>query len=72
MDSTAAFRSGVNFINILRAAFGRTDNRSAKKADNLTVFLALLGSAGIKAACRMLMKMTPGVNFVNILTAPFS
>jgi len=32
-----------------------------KKIDNLTVFLALLGSAHVKAASRMLMKLTPGV-----------
>ncbi len=30
---------GVNFINILRAAFALTDPDSTKKTDNLTVFL---------------------------------
>jgi len=38
---------GVNFINILRAAFVRPDPESAKKTDNLTVFFALLGSVCI-------------------------
>ncbi len=54
--------TGVNIINVLPAAFVRTDHESAKKADNLTVFFALLGSAHAKAACKMLMKLTPGVH----------
>jgi hypothetical protein len=33
--------SGVNFINLLRAAFLCADPKRAKKTDNLTVFLAL-------------------------------
>ncbi len=52
---------GVNFINILRAAFLSADPESAKKTDNLTVFFVLLGSASVKAASRTLMKLTPGV-----------
>jgi len=44
---------GVNFTNILCKAFTRADPQSAKKIDNLTEFLALLGSAFIKAACKM-------------------
>ncbi len=40
-------------------------------ADNLTVFFDLSGSAFVKAAQRMLMKLTPGVNFVNFLLAAF-
>jgi len=36
---------GVNFINILQAAFVSTDPQSIKKTDNLTVFFTLLGSA---------------------------
>jgi len=43
------------------------DPESAKKIDNLTVFFVLLGSALVKAACRMFMKLTPGVNITNIL-----
>jgi len=38
---------------------------------DLTVILGVLGSARIKAACRMLMKLTPGVKFTNILRAAF-
>jgi len=33
--------------------------QAQKKTDNLTVFFALSGSAGIKASRRMLMKSTP-------------
>ncbi len=36
---------GVDFTNILCAAFRHTDPKSAKKTDSLTVFFALLGSA---------------------------
>jgi len=50
------FLPGVNFTNVLRAAFTRADPKSAKKLLNLTVFFALLGSACVKAACRTLMK----------------
>jgi len=40
------------------SAFVPTDPKSAKKTDNLTVFFALLGFAGVKAGCRTLMKLT--------------
>jgi len=43
--------SGVNFTNILRAAFMHADPNSAKKK----LFFALLGSACVKAAHNMLM-----------------
>ena len=51
---------GVNFTNVLRAAFTPADPESGKKLLDLTVFFALLGSAGAKAAHRTLMKSTPG------------
>jgi hypothetical protein len=51
---------GVNFINILQAAFMRAGPESAKKTDNLNVFFAHSGSTHVKAACRMLMKSSPG------------
>ncbi len=38
-----------------------------KKTDNLTVFFMLLGHARAKAARKMLMKLTSGVNFINVL-----
>jgi len=52
--------TGVNFINVLPASFARKDPESATKTENLTVFFALLGSAHIKAAHKMLMKLTRG------------
>jgi len=51
----------VNFINILRAAFARTDPKSTKKTYSLTIFFLLLGSVRVKTACRTLMKLTPSV-----------
>ena len=58
-------RPGVNFSNVLQAAFTRADPKSEKKQLNVTVFFALLGSAGVKAARRTLVKLTPGVVFQN-------
>jgi len=44
-----------------------------RKKDNQVVSLfALLGSAPVKAASKMLMKLTPAVNFKNNLQAHFS
>ena len=51
----------VNFINVLRAAFTLADPKSAKKLLDLTVFFALFMSLGVKAARRMLMKLTQGL-----------
>ncbi len=53
--------TGVNFTNIIQAAFTHADPEQAKKTDNLTVFFMLLGSLGIKALLKTLMKKTPGV-----------
>jgi len=54
--------SGVNFTNILWAAFKPADPESAKNTVKLSVFFGLLGSGRTKAARRMLVKLTPGVN----------
>ena len=51
---------GVNFANILRAAFALVGPKSAKKTVKLSSFIAVLGSARKKAAHRMLVKLTPG------------
>ncbi len=51
--------TGVNFTNILCAAFIHEDPKCAKKTDNLYVIFALLGSAWVNAACKMLVKSTP-------------
>jgi len=49
---------GVNLISILRAGFARADSKSTKKTENLTVFFTLSGFALVKAAHRILMKLT--------------
>jgi len=59
-DTPCCHSPGVDFINNLRKAFTNVCPKSAKKADSLTVFFALLGSGRVKAACKMLMKLTPG------------
>jgi len=38
------------------------DPERAKKDSQVVNFFALTGSAHSKAACRMLMKLTPGIN----------
>jgi len=63
--------SGVNFTNVLRAAFTLIDPESVKKIDNLTEFFTLLGYACVKAVCRTLMKLSLGVNFINMLMWSF-
>ena len=62
---------GVNFTNVLRAALTRADPKSAIKLLNLTVVFALLGSTSVKAARRMLVKLNPRVNFINMLMRSF-
>ena len=59
--ATNKHRSGVNFTNVLRAAFMPADTKSAKKAVKLSSFFALLGSAIVKAAHRTLVKLTPSL-----------
>jgi len=54
---------GVDLTNILQAAFARSDPIPASHQ----CLFALLGSAVAKAACKMLVKSTPRVNFINIL-----
>jgi len=52
---------GVNFINVLGAAFTLVDPESVKKIENLTVFFMLPGSGRVKAVCGTLMKLSLGV-----------
>ena len=51
----------VNFTNLLRAPFTCADPKSAKKTVKLSSFIALLGSARVKAARRTLVKLTTGL-----------
>jgi len=54
------FGPGVNFINILQAAFTCKDPEGAKKTGKLLkVFFVHSGFALVKDALRMLMKLTP-------------
>jgi len=63
---------GVNFINILLAAFTLGDTKSLKKIDNLSVIFMHLGSLSVKAEQKKLVKSSPGVNFINILLEAFT
>ncbi len=55
---------GVNFSNILHAAFTHADPKSASNTFKPSVFFALLGSGRVKAARKMLVKLTPYVDCV--------
>jgi len=61
--------SAVNFINVLRTAFTHADPECAKRQSSQQCRLALLGPTSVKAVRRTMMKLTPGVNFINILRA---
>ncbi len=54
---------GHNFINIVLTAFMHADPRSVKKTVKLSIFFTLLGSTSIKAAPKMLVKLTPVFDF---------
>ncbi len=60
--------SWVNFINNLQAAFTKVP-QAQKDTTDLTVFFAHLGSECKKALRKKLMKLTPGLNFINVLCA---
>ncbi len=59
-------RSGVNFTNVLRTAFAPVDPKSVKRYWLLDWIFTLLGATGVKAVLRTLMKLSPGVNFINV------
>jgi len=66
--------TGVNFINVLHQLLCAQIPKVQKLACIFSKkhnFFALLGSAGAKSAPGMLMKSTPGINFINILCARF-
>jgi len=56
----------------LRTAFTPVAPKSVRIQSSCQYLFTLLGSTGVKAARRMLMKLTPGVDFYNILCATFS
>jgi len=43
-----------------------------KKTDDLTLFYALWGSVSVKVVHKVLVKSTPGLNFINILRTAFT
>ena len=49
----------VDFINLFTRSFNTCRSCKRKKLLDLTVFFALLGSAHIKAARKMMVKLTP-------------
>jgi hypothetical protein len=64
---------GVNFINILCSALTLVDLKSVKStAKSYKYLFTLSGSASVKAVPRMLMKLSPGVKFINILCTAFT
>ena len=58
-------RPGVNFINVFMGSFYACRSQKRKKLLELTVFLHL-GSVSIKAAHKMMVKFTPGVNLTKL------
>jgi len=50
----------------------RTQIPKAQKRQSSCQFFVLSGSESQKAAHNMLMKLTPGVNFINILQTAFT
>ena len=61
--------AGAIFLNMLTAFTGE-DPKNAKKAVKSSVFFKLMG-VHAKAAHKMLVKSTPGLNFINILSSTF-
>jgi len=52
-------------------SFSSAYPKSVKRQSNHQYRYTLLGSASIKAARKMLVKVTPGVNFTNVFRAAF-
>ncbi len=52
-------KPGVNFTNVICIAFMHADSKSIKNTVKLIIFFMPSGSTSIKAAHRMLMKLTP-------------
>ncbi len=59
-EPNICLKLGVNFINVLRAAFTWADPKSAKRYWRFDCIFALFGSACVKASSKMLVKSTPG------------
>ncbi len=55
----------------LRTALAPVAPKSVRIQSSCQYLFTLLGSTGVKAECRTLMKLTPGVNFINMLICSF-
>ncbi len=61
--------TGVNFINVLQAAFAHADPKVQKRQSIQQFLFAHLGSAQVKAAHKMLVKLTEIVlDYTNQIT----
>ncbi len=66
------FTLGLNFINVLRTAFALVGPKSVRIQSSSQYLFTLLGSTGVKAVCRTLMKLTLGrqLNMIKSLMGP--
>jgi hypothetical protein len=67
LSSSIISRPGVNFTNVLRAAFTYVSCARSFLCLRFRFLLYWRKTVGTKAVHIMLMKLTPGVNFTNIL-----
>jgi hypothetical protein len=63
-------RPRVDFINVLCTAFTPVAPQSIRTQSSCQYLFTPLGSTFVKAVPRTMMKLSPGVNFINILLAP--
>ncbi len=56
----------------LRAAFTPVAPKSVRIQSSCQCLFTLLGSTSVKAVCGILMKLSPGVNFINICMCSFN
>ncbi len=62
-------RPEINFVNMLtRSLYARRSQKRKKIQLSHKYLFTLFGSTGAKAVRRTLTKLTPGINFVNMLT----
>jgi hypothetical protein len=70
-NTLAKFRS--QFLQrVYEPAFTCANPKSAKRLSSCQCLFALFGSVFVKADCKMFLKSTPGVNFINIFCTLFS
>ncbi len=67
------FKSGVNFTNVfLRSFLGERRGQKRKKDSEVVILFTLLGTTRVKAVLRTLMKLSPGVDFINVIRTAFT